>query len=374
MNADGFPFSEPELIGDLCARLTGACGREWTLLAPTIADGQLLLTYITPDATTHEVTPADAELAALLGLACLPHNRLATFRDLAFLRGRAPTEWAAPRALADRLIPPQVRARLHPAHRLFLAPDETLRALPWAALRLRDAWLCERAVLQLLRRPGRASLPDSHAAQSVPLDVNNSMALFIGCDTFGGRAPELPHALASLDVAAAHWPGPVLRPEAPVTRRSFLALNEEGHFERARLIHIASHARGGAHGAPAHLKLADGDVTADEVAALRLRGALVVLTVCSGAAGDEWQSLQSAFLAAGAGDVVASLWPIYGEATLRIFEQFYAALAQGRDPALALALAQRLMIAREPTSADDITASPFLWAGFEYTSAAVSGD
>jgi CHAT domain-containing protein len=112
----------------------------------------------------------------------------------------------------------------------------------------------------------------------------------------------------------------------------------------------------------------DGRLEVHEVLGLNLAADLVVLSACqtglgSGAladvpTGDDWVGLTRAFLHAGAGHVVATLWPVDDWGTAALMERFYGAAAASEDPARALALAQRGLIA---TAA---TAHPFYWAGF----------
>src|SRR5256886_14408353 len=113
----------------------------------------------------------------------------------------------------------------------------------------------------------------------------------------------------------------------------------------------------------------DGRLEVHEVFGLRLQADLVVLSACqtglgSGAladvpTGDDWVGLTRAFLHAGAARVVATLWPVEDQATAALMERFYEGLAAGADPARALALAQRALLAAPAT------AHPFTWAGFE---------
>lgn len=112
----------------------------------------------------------------------------------------------------------------------------------------------------------------------------------------------------------------------------------------------------------------DGRLEVHEVYGLDLRGQLVVLSACqtalgSGAigdvpAGDDWVGLVQAFLHAGAGSVLASLWPVEDRATAQLMQHFYRQLAAGRSEAAALAAAQRIMLR------DRATLHPFHWAGF----------
>jgi CHAT domain-containing protein len=118
----------------------------------------------------------------------------------------------------------------------------------------------------------------------------------------------------------------------------------------------------------------DGRLEVNEVFNLGLSGQLVVLSACqtalaSGAIadvppGDDWVGLVQAFLQAGAGSVMASLWPVDDRATAQLMEQFHIRLAAGRPAVAALAEAQRAMQRNPATSA------PFYWAGFVIASGA----
>ena len=91
----------------------------------------------------------------------------------------------------------------------------------------------------------------------------------------------------------------------------------------------------------------DARVEVHEVFALHLEGQLVVLSACqtalaSGALadvppGDDWVGLTQAFLQAGAGGVLASLWRVEDRATARLMELFYRRLASGESAAAAFA-------------------------------------
>jgi tetratricopeptide (TPR) repeat protein len=345
--------------------LVAQYARDWTLLVPIAVEGDLLLVTITADQLHLDRTPYDATLRELIERACLPRYRLATYRDLAFARGRAATPWAGLRALADRLLPEHLRARLHAEHHLLVVPCGLLHALPWAALRIGEAWLCQLANVQQLPTLSQPAIDDRELSRS------ESRALLIGCQSFGGRAPELPGALASLDLVQSHWPGTVTRLEsAHASRQALLDLAARDELRHYQLIHIASHAQLGiGRGLLGHIKLADDDLLVDEVLRLHLQGALVVLAACEGAAsevlpGDEVLSINRALLLAGAAGVIASLWPIYDLAVPRILDLFYRELARGAGAATALARAQRALLAEADTPDAAILGSPYIWASF----------
>jgi CHAT domain-containing protein len=112
----------------------------------------------------------------------------------------------------------------------------------------------------------------------------------------------------------------------------------------------------------------DGRLDVHEVFGLGLTADLVVLSACqtglgSGVladvpAGDDWVGLTRAFLQAGAGSVVATLWSVEDQATAALMERMYGAMASGAQPEAALAEAQRAMLG------SGAMGHPFYWAGF----------
>jgi CHAT domain-containing protein len=127
--------------------------------------------------------------------------------------------------------------------------------------------------------------------------------------------------------------------------------------------------------APGHTL--DGRLEAHELSGLDLDADLVVLSACetglgSGAradvpAGDDWVGLVRSFLAAGATEVLASLWRVEDEATADLMEAFYAEYAEETPARDALASAQRQLLS------DPQTRSPFYWAGFVLAGGAGGG-
>ncbi|MCI0353950.1 MAG: CHAT domain-containing protein, partial [Acidobacteria bacterium] len=104
----------------------------------------------------------------------------------------------------------------------------------------------------------------------------------------------------------------------------------------------------------------DGRLQAHEIRTLSLSRALVVLSACETAggrvvAGEGPLSLSRAFLQAGAGQVVATLWPV-GEDAADFMADFYAEIARGRQPAEALHAAKQ--------ATQRAGRNPLSWAAF----------
>ncbi len=108
----------------------------------------------------------------------------------------------------------------------------------------------------------------------------------------------------------------------------------------------------------------DGILTAIEALALHLEGTdLVTLSACETgvgeiATGDGVYGLQRAFIEAGAGAVLYSLWELDDLATIDFMTRFYTHYLTNRDPQGALHRTQLEMIADKDWS------MPFYWAGF----------
>jgi CHAT domain-containing protein len=339
-------------------------GDDWTVLAYMLVFEQIWIIVVTADMLDISSVSLDAGLRRVLEHATAPAYRDYTYRDFALRLGRTARPWDTLASLAEYLLPETLLARLHPHHRLIVVPGGALHALPWAALRLGEHWLIERAIVQVV--PSLASLPDLLVRQA---DLGAG-ALLIGCGSFGERAAPLPGVADELTAVASSLPGPHIRlldSEAPCAALRDRSRN--GELLGCGLLHIASHAQLlPARGLAAHLKLWDDDLWLAEVAELRLGGGLVVLSACDGAAadtlpGEEVLSLSWALLGAGAGTVLATLWPIYDRATVRFMQRFYAALLVEGDAAAALAITQRALI--EQSVVDELLdAEPRIWTSF----------
>ena len=357
-----FTQPPPVALAGTRAALAAAYGSDWTALCFAELPGTLLLYVLTPEELWQHRITVDKTFIGRVGRASRPEFRRLTYRSSTPSQP-APASWKQARALADQLLPPAVRARLHPNHRLLIVPASMLHRLPWPALRVGEAWLAEQAIIQLA--PSLATWQLLGRAAPAP----GSEALIVGCSEFGSRAAPLRTVPEEVADVARRWPGPSRTLlDAQATRAALLNI-PPGELRRYRVLHFATHAQLlPQHGLAAHIQLWDDILLLPEVAALPLDNALVMLSTCDGAAthplpGEEHFSLAHALLAAGASGVVASVWPVSNEAALGVVKAFYTALQQQPDPASALAHAQRVLMAG---AAGDEASLPYGWGGFVF--------
>jgi CHAT domain-containing protein/tetratricopeptide (TPR) repeat protein len=351
--------------------------RHGALVSPPIADWRAVARRLAPDQALIEYLLSDSGSVAFvvtrdtIRLAQLGAGRRELARLVEFVRGTleprsgAAPLWRGPLArLHDHLIAPLERqGMLAGKRRLVLVPHAELHYLPFAALAggggAAQRFLVERyqlavtpsasAWLALGNRPARTG--------------RGVLALAPEPDRLPGSGREVA-AIPPLDGDAVRaLTGPAATEDAfrrEAGSRRVLHLATYGVLNKPNpLFSFVEFARGGAQ---------DGRLEVHEVLGLDLAADLVVLSACqtglgSGAladvpAGDDWVGLTRAFLHAGAGQVVATLWPVEDDATAALMERFYRELAAGAEAARALAAAQRATLARRAT------ANPFTWAGF----------
>lgn len=264
--------------------------------------------------------------------------------------------------LYDQLVRP---INLEGVQRLVFVPDGPLHRIPFAALydRRQERHLIEKAVLTVLPS---AALALSAAQSNAP---RASAALLIVADPevaprYAQEAPALPGARREAALRTL-FDDAVLLTRSAATPARFLELGEH-----AEVIHFAGHTLGGGATRAAALALTpdasepDGLVGAADLEKHTFAHArLVVLAACStstGRVGSEGSmSLARAFLAAGAGNVVATLWPVDDEATARLWPVFYQSWIRGASPAEALRDAQLSLLR------DSRHRNPRNWAAFQ---------
>ncbi len=321
----------------------------WFSMAPSkdvyeeFGGGSWSVTITRRTATVHRLAPGedlDAQVAGLLGL----------LRE----RGTAPNAWApAARRLGEALLGGAL-AQLPPTvTRLIIVTDGALHRMPFEALSLEsgpmlgerfDISVTPSATLWARTRANRAS---------------SGVRVLVLAD------PDVPRGSPDGSVHLAALPG-ARREAHAIARILNLPSNDvlqgsaasERFLKRAALdafavVHVAAHARADSiFPERSAVFLAPGDTAEDgwlqpvEIAALDLRGRLIVLSACDSAegsllAGEGPLSLARAFFAAGARAVVAVRWPLRDDDAAFMMERFYKALSEGASTSAALRRARR---------------------------------
>ncbi|MDX2146441.1 MAG: CHAT domain-containing tetratricopeptide repeat protein [Planctomycetota bacterium] len=257
------------------------------------------------------------------------------------------------------LLQPVVES-LGACHRLVIVPMGPLHGTPFDAARIGNEDAIDRYSISVLPSAGVLSVLPGERGWLAP-----GGAVCIGvADERAPRAEEEARTVAmcirGVNGGEGHCDdGVTLCVGAGATRERVAKV-----CRGAGLIHVASHARFiASNPAASGLKLSDGWLAADQIAAMDLHGATVVLSGCetgrvriSGA--DEQTGLARALLAAGAASLIISLWPVHDETTTRLMTDAYSrAMADGRGLGYGLREAQRAM--------KKTGVHPAAWAAFQ---------
>lgn len=259
------------------------------------------------------------------------------------------------------------------AEATVIVPDGCLHELPFAALWLSQSSEYLVAATSLVVAPSaRLYLASLANLGSRPVSVRPRL-LAVGNPSFDSA---LAPGLGSLPMAGEEarrvgdfYPGATVLTGSAATHDALLL--ELGRHEIA---HIAAHVLPASSNSEyARLLLAPakqgetGLVYAAEISGLQgpMPG-LVVLNACGGSAGrlsrsEGSLSLALAFLRAGVPQVVATLWEVEDSVASRLAVEIHEELSTSRNPALALAEAQRRSLA----SSDPALSRPRAWSGYQ---------
>jgi CHAT domain-containing protein len=349
------------------AALISGATATWQDVARRLPSDQAFIEYLVSDSGSLAFVVTSDTLAVVdLGVGRRDLARLVRLaRGAMEPQGSPRTDslWRGPmRQLDRRLIAPLEEARLLAGKtRLVLVPHAELNYLPFAALV--DS---ERPGRFLVERYEIAVTPS--ASVWLALGQRSRKPAAGGVLAFAPRPDALPASRQEV-AAIARFAGAEVRTGSAASETAF-----RRDAPTRRVLHLATYGvLNKQNPLFSYVELApagadDGRLEVHEVFGLELAADLVVLSACqtgvgSGAladvpAGDDWVGLTRAFLHAGAGHVVASLWPVDDWATAALMEQFYQGYGRRADPVRALAQAQRALLAQP------VTSHPFYWAGF----------
>lgn len=333
--------------------------RDEILLYPLLLPDRVELLYVSGEDIARGET----------GFRRLPPNRNADRRSVARLVEDVvysmsygeDDAWRAPaRELYDLLITP-IEGELGTGSTLAIIPDGPLRALPFAALVGPDGrYLVERTALSVApalaySQPGGSESDGDAAilAASLQREVSLPAGTFSALEGTTGEAR----------IAAENGsPGTLIEnfgKEELVTALSTRPVD---------VLHLATHASFNGRSDRAFI-VADGEAIRlselrDIISSNRARGeslALLVLSACETAVGDDEASmgLAGAAVQAGALSAIASLWQVNDAGTAELMRQFYGRYRTGESRSAALRNAQLALIQGGGDNAD-----PNIWAAF----------
>lgn len=269
---------------------------------------------------------------------------------------------------AYRVLLAPLEEQLKTAQRLIVVPDRATRGVPWAALRASSDGpaLLDRLIVRL--QP--TSLRGGGALREVQVPLTAGGLLAVGDPWTNGKYPGLPGARTEVFEVARRFSRATVLVGREATRARLIA-----ELPRAEVVQIASHFTTGEDPWSTRIVLAtdergdDAGLAVSEIVGLDLRRArLVVLSGC--ATGREGApSLEGtfaaggAFLAAGAQEVISTLWPVDDRITTELMAELYDRLEAGYDTDEALREAQRAL-----AESRNGTARNTDWAAFQVLS------
>ncbi|MDR7274871.1 CHAT domain-containing protein [Catenuloplanes atrovinosus] len=258
----------------------------------------------------------------------------------------------------SRLLAPVLRRlgeAVGPIDRVVLSPPTYGRGLPWHLALERAGWHSTNAGSpSVITLPSLTMLVDSATTSGLRWHVPVNAAEASGIDDPDGigegiSAPRL------IDASPAQGPPVVVgnpTGDLPAAEDEAIAVAQTVGVEpllggagtreavrnaltEASIVHLAAHAVTDTDDPLAsRVKLADGDLTVNDLLGGYVRSRIIVLSACEGArgepiAGGEVLGLAQVLLRTGVGAVVAGLWRVPDEATAHLMKAFHSALARG---------------------------------------------
>jgi CHAT domain-containing protein len=260
-------------------------------------------------------------------------------------------------AVTAQLLPAELSPLLDGKRRLLLSPHRVLHQLPLQAMPWNGEPLCAKLAVTII--PNLTGMLLRHQSAGRAL-------LAVGVAHSPGQLEALPRApadareIAGLYRAAGRQATVLVDPEATRDRLAELASGDlAGSGTRPACLHFATHGTSMLSQTPmeASLALADGPADGLDIARWSLAADLVVLAACASGQqaiwdrddageliGDEMLGLPAAFLAAGAHQVVGTLWRVRDDVAHRMTIRLHQELLADQPAEMALyraALAER---------------------------------
>jgi CHAT domain-containing protein/tetratricopeptide (TPR) repeat protein len=350
------------LLGVVTARtaeVEGSIAEDEAVLELFVAPDRLHLFVLTAAGVRHFESPVDRTRLTV---------RVRLARELAGAARGSAAAGSPLAALYDLLIRPAQRAgALAGLRRLVIVPHDLLSYVPFAALRddSSSQWLVERYALIVL--PTASALP-----------VLRRGAAAAGVRRTTVLAP-FPDQLPASRTEAVALREVLPRPSVRLAGGASEAWARQA-LAKGDVLHVASHGTLDARNplfsyvalAPGRRSAPndDGRLEAHEILGLHIASPLVFLSGCetglgvSGSTayttGEDYTTLAQAFLYAGAGGVVSTLWRVEDDGAAALAERFYRHSESMASPE-ALAAAQRDLLSQPRYK------EPFYWAGYVFS-------
>lgn len=369
---------------------------EQVVIIPIASDGRATTIAITRDGLIAASAATAAQQAATV------HRIRASIDAYAPGQRQARFDHRAARQLYRLLFPPALAPVLAAHSSLLYVPRGALAELPLGlaiapgrAAGGKINWLVRRHAITLLSglsapraAPAAGRSPDlAFLGVGDPVLPQAAVAMAASPPAMAGRAlpqdlaslarlPPLPGATAELRQLGAALAGgsPLLLAGLEATRRRLNALA----LDRFRVIAFATHglapSESGRAGEAALLLSADNGrpdlLTASDIAQWRLNADWVILSACNSASGAEpgapqLSGLATAFMRAGARNLLVSSWPVRDDAASRLTVATLKGAEQGLSRPEAL---RRAMVALIDDPALDDAGHPAVWAAFSLVS------
>lgn len=288
-----------------------------------------------------------------------------------------------PGSLSDCLFPNRIRDVLRHKKRIALSPHRVLHALPLHALPWGEGYLLETFAIRYI--PNLSTLlrrvtPSAQSARVLSVGVSHSQVPpandFRPLKDADGEVRDM------LALYGEHRCQPFL--ERTATETALMRLNTSGDIKRFGVLHFACHGINIDSDNPMESKLFLSDSALDglDIATWEIKAQLVVLSACCSGQrpvrgrgmdelpGDDLFGLQAAFFAAGACQILSSMWPVDSATARTIALAFHSRLDAGAaaDIALQAAIVEFLDDARR--NKDLKRQRPYTWAPFFLTASA----
>jgi CHAT domain-containing protein len=340
-----------DLPGRAATPLTAVAVRE------SLADDEVLLEYVLADRHPFvlTVTRAGVVATALPGAGDALAERIGFFRQLVAQGADEATLRPAAARLYLDLLAPALQHAPAGARTLVISPDGPLAALPFDALVNEGQPVVDRWDLALVPS---ASVLAARPARAAP----TAAALIVAAQS--PTQVVLPRVRDEATAAGRWLAGQVVTLTGDEATTARVRALEPGRFA---VVHVASHAVvDETHALRSGLELADGSWRAQDIYAQPIGADLVVLSACRTAVGElapgeGVMSLSRAFLHAGAGATVATLWDVDDAVGPAFADALYRALATRVPLGAAAARARRAL--------RHAGAPPSAWAAYVLTGA-----